>query len=83
LSRIASRTWSSSFLGRCAIRVSGRLDLLKEQHSVMMVTGSAKSLDTGYRREEFCNVQTAGCFYRTFLYNRLVTLPMWRGSVEA
>ena len=48
----------------------------------MMVTGSAKSFDRGYCTEEFCNVQTAGCFYRTFLHNPLLTLLMWKGSVE-
>ena len=44
--------------------------------------GSAERAGAGHCAEQFCNVQAGGCFYRTFLHNPLLSLLMWKGSVE-
>ncbi len=82
MSRIVSRTWSSSFLGRGVIRISGNSVLLKERNYDTMLIGSAKKPGRRYHTEGFWNMKFTRCFYRPFLHNYPFSLLVQRGSVE-
>ena len=62
------------------MRVRGHVDLRKVLDCVIMATGSVKTLDAGRCTDEFCNVQSVGCLYRTSLHNPL--FPARRAYVE-
>ena len=61
-----ARTWSSSFLGRCVLRVSGNLNFPEERSCDTISIGSAKSSGREHYTENLWSMQTMGASRDTF-----------------